>query len=408
MRLPVLGCSILIAACTADGPRDAMTVSDSAGIQIVANDHTRPAWPRAARWQLAGNPGIQVGNLRGNPGHELYGVAHSTRLRDGGIAVANTGLGDIRLFDRLGYYVRTIGLGSDAAESAQPVQVDQLGGDSLLIVQRDLSLTLVDTAGRRISRSRLASPGEGLESPPLPLGIFHDGTLLFRVRHPRDSTATGVGRRQMRLLRYATDGRLLGSFGDFDEEAVLFEDRGGYIFGPTGAVAVADSTTWYSSGDHYELREIGFDGQTLRIVRLDRPEVPVLQADITAYRSNATRQVQNTPRASTFEATLEASQFADIFPALDQIIVDRVGNLWVRNYQWFDFGSGKGWSIFDADGRYLGEMTTPSILEIHDIGDDFVLGRMATGRGSEAVYIFRLEKPGAEAAGDGAVAPPGV
>ena len=75
-------------------------------------------------------------------------------------------------------------------------------------------------------------------------------------------------------------------------------------------------------------------------------------------------------------------------------IVDDVGDIWVRNYQWFDLGSGKGWTVFDPEGRYLGEVTTPSILEIHQIGNDFVLGRMADRSGREAVYIFPLVKPG--------------
>ena len=77
------------------------------------------------------------------------------------------------------------------------------------------------------------------------------------------------------------------------------------------------------------------------------------------------------------------------------LAADDIGDLWVRNYQWFEVGSGKNWTVFDPEGRYLGEVTTPSILEIHQIGADFVLGRMADGRGREAVYIFVLEKPGA-------------
>ena len=97
------------------------------------------------------------------------------------------------------------------------------------------------------------------------------------------------------------------------------------------------------------------------------------------------------------ETTLAASTFADTFPVLDRIIVDDVGNLWARNYQWFDIGSGKSWTVLDPQGRYLGEVTTPSILEIHQIGEDFVLGRMADRRGREAVYIFALEKPSSTA-----------
>ena len=402
MRMPLIAFALLLTACSGEPSRSGTTVSDSAGIRIVANDHTRPGWAREESWTLAGNPAIQVGNVVGDPTQQLYQVAQSRRLRNGGVAVANTGLGDVRLYDARGYHVRTIDVGDPV--TAGPLRVYELAADSILVYQADGSLSVFDSLGQRVRTAALAPPGDGLEPSPEPLGVFEDGTMFFRARHPRDSTASGVGRRKARLLRHGLDGELLGSLGDFDDEAVLFEDRGGYIFGPTGVAAAADSTVWYGGGDRYELREVAPDGRTLRVVRLDRPGAKVLQADISAYRQAVTYQVRLTPRESTMETTLEASTFADTFPVLDRIIVDDVGDLWVRNYQWFDLGSGKAWTVFDPQGRYLGEVTTPSILEIHQIGADFVLGRMADGRGREAVYIFALEKPASVAsstAGDG-------
>ena len=392
MRMPLVAFALLLIACSGETSRSGTTVSDSAGIRIISNDYTRPGWSRAERWTLAANPTIQVGNVIGDPTQKLYRVAQSRRLQNGGVAVANTGLGDVRLYDASGYHIRTIDVGDPV--TAGPLRVYELAADSLLVYQSDGSLSVFDTLGQRVATAALASPGNGLEPSPEPLGVFEDGTMLFRARHPRDSTASGVGRRKARLLRHGKDGELLGSLGDFDHDAVLFEDRGGYIFGPTGVAAASDSTVWYGSGDRYEFREIAPDGRTMRIVRLDSPGNKVLQADISSYRQAVTNKVRLTSRESTMETTLEASTFADTFPALDRIIVDDIGDLWVRNYKWFDLGSGKGWTVFDPEGRYLGEVSTPSTLEIHQIGANFVLGRMADGRGHEAVYIFTLDKPG--------------
>ena len=50
--------------------------------------------------------------------------------------------------------------------------------------------------------------------------------------------------------------------------------------------------------------------------------------------------------------------------------------------------------MFDPDGSYLGIVRVPSLLEIFQIGPDFVLGRMADTRGREAVYVYTLIKPG--------------
>lgn len=400
MRRIALACTLFLAACSAKSSGNDGAPVDSAGVTIVTNDGRRPAWPIKGGWTLANNPSIQVGNVRGNAEHQLFHVGGSRRLADGGIAVANTGFGDVRVFDRGGFYVRTLSLGADAAEQAPPERVYEPAPGDLLVVQGDPSLALFRGSDPRPSRVKLAALEGGLEKVD-PLGMFGDGSLLFRAKHPWDDAATGVGRRRERLLHYGTDGRLLGTIGEFDAEAVLFANRGAYIFAPTASAAPADSTIWYSDGERYELREFARDGRLLRIVRLNRPRKPVIAADRTAYKSAATRQVQGTSREATMPTTLDSSVFADTFPVFDQLVVDAVGDVWVRNYQWFDLGSGKSWSVFDPQGRFLGDVATPSILEIHQIGADFVLGRMADTAGREAVYIFKLNKPDAAPPADG-------
>jgi hypothetical protein len=309
--------------------------------------------------------------------------------------VANSGFGDVRIFDKSGFYGRTL---SVAADSAPPMAVWETAPGEILVYERDGSLVHFRGDAARPTRSKLEAPGDALEDVE-PIGAFRDGTLLVHARYPWDETATGVGRRRARLLRYAPDGKLIGAVGDFDDNAVLFADHGAYLFAPSAAAAAGDSTVWYGDGEHYELKELTRDGRLLRVVRLARPGTPVRQADRSAYQSAVMRRVENTPRAETMGATLDSSVFADTFPVFDRIVVDDLGDLWVRNYQWFDLGSGKSWTIFDPEGRFLGEVTTPSILEIHQIGADYVLGRMADESGREAVYIFPLVKPGTSPTG---------
>ena len=122
----------------------------------------------------------------------------------------------------------------------------------------------------------------------------------------------------------------------------------------------------------------------------------MLQSDRAYYRSAVSRQVRGS-LADRMDTTLATSVFADTFPAYDQILMDDDGNLWVRNYQWFDIGSGYAWTVFDPTGRYLGIVRTPHMLEIFQIGSDFVLGRMVDLRSREAVYVFTLNKPTGEA-----------
>ena len=393
MRRSLLAALVLAVGCSEGPLGEAMVFSDSAGIRIVANNNRRPVWRRDQVWTTSGNPRLQLGNIPGDPDHQLYRVAHSHRLRDGTIAVANTGLGDVRIYGSDGQFLRTLTMPQTGAAQARPVLVAELGSDSLLVVGQSGWLATFDGAGALARSSSLASPGADVEPGLEPLGTFDDGTVVVSAPLPDDPDATGVGRTGVRLLRYAPDGRLLGSIGDFEDRAVLFAERGAYIFGQAAHIAVADSTIWYGESERYEVREIAPDGRTLRIVRLDRPGKEVTPTDISTYISAVSRQVRETPREQSMGVTIEASVYADTVPAFDQILADEEGRIWVRNYQWFNLGSGYRWTVFDADGRFLGDVRTPHLLEIHQIGKDFLLGRMADARGREAVYLWPLEKP---------------
>src|SRR5687767_10932083 len=94
-----------LAACEQGPSREAVILLDSAGVTIVDNDYQQPAWAIDARWRLSPRPRIQVGNQPTNPDQMLYRAAHTRRTSNGGIAVANRGLGDVKVFDEGGFHV---------------------------------------------------------------------------------------------------------------------------------------------------------------------------------------------------------------------------------------------------------------------------------------------------------------
>jgi hypothetical protein len=404
MRTLTLALLLLAAGC---GSREAgadTAVSDSAGVRIVQSDADNPVWGQAETWMLSANPRLQVGNRAGNPNQQLYQVRDAERLPDGRILVANFGIGMVRIFDGAGSHVANLSTPAPDGETVAPVGVYALPGDSVLAVGSDGSLSVYASDGRLARRASVTLPADGVEGSFRPVGRFDDGSLLYRVDLPDDSLATGTGRRMIRLLRYGADGRLIAPYGDFEDQALLFADRGGWIFGPSAQHAIADSTIWYGTAERFELREITADGRTRQVFRLVKAAAPVLSTDRVAYEAAAKRQVEGTSLAPRMDTTLQASVYADSFPAFDRILVDDEGNVWARNYQWFDIGSGYAWTVFDPTGRYLGVVRVPSLLEIFQIGSDFVLGRMADPRGREAVYVYALIKPGVEG-GEGE--PPG-
>ena len=74
------------------------------------------------------------------------------------------------------------------------------------------------------------------------------------------------------------------------------------------------------------------------------------------------------------------------------IHVDRLGNLWVREYN--RPGSIRSqWSVFDADGRFLGPLRFPDRFVPLDIGRDYVLGLSKDEFDVEYIQLYDLIKP---------------
>ncbi|MSR21042.1 MAG: hypothetical protein EXR91_08690 [Gemmatimonadetes bacterium] len=390
---------VLAASCGGGVTREATIVLDSAGVTIVDNDDAQPAWTLETTWRLSPRPRIQVGNQPGNPDQMLYRAAHTRRLSDGGIAVANGGMGDVRVFDAGGYHVTTIGFVLDpTVEAPRPQRVYPIPGDSLLVYLTGGGLSLWDPQYRLRRESQIVTPEAPFEGELEPAGVFDDGTMLILGRLPPDAALTGLQRSTMRPMRFGADGRMIDSFGDFPDETEIMGDEV-HVFGPTGHVAAADSTIWYTSSETYELREIARGGRTLRIVRLDRPLPPVTGADLGAFRVAAVRQMSDDVGKEAAEATVDSYEYAEVFPTFGQVVIDELGNIWALDYRWFDMGSDFRWTVFDHEGRYLGQVVMPYPLTVHQIGADYVLGHMSNGRGGEAVYIYGLNKPEAGAGG---------
>src|SRR5688500_13653384 len=84
---PVLGlcaCWYVMAQCA--GESDASTLS------------------RVAQWRLSQRPVIDIGIASGDPVYELTDAASSLRLDDGGVVVADGGVGELRYFDASGRF----------------------------------------------------------------------------------------------------------------------------------------------------------------------------------------------------------------------------------------------------------------------------------------------------------------
>jgi hypothetical protein len=393
------GALLLIAAAAAcaegQGRESRFVERDSAGVTIVENDHRTPMWANDDdAWRLSETPPIQIGNVPGDLTQTLFHAYDSRRRADGSFVVAVSGIGEVRLYDANGAYVETWNrVGDGPGEFTAPWGIYPLAGDSLLIVDADRDAAVFDAQGFISRTLRIQPPdGDAIDAGD-PIGQFADGTLVYRAPLPVDSTAPGVKRTRVRLVQYDPAGRALGAIGEFDFQTVRVGEPGGFVFGPSGRFAVADSTIWYGPGDRFEFREIARDGRVIRFLRLDKPLQEVTGPDMFGYKQAVLNMVPDGPAEDSARAELELAQFAEFFPAHGELLVDEAGNLWVQSWRWYDVGAAMDWYVFDPAGRYLGDVSMHSRLEPHQIGADFLLGRISTDNGIEAIYLYGLIKP---------------
>jgi hypothetical protein len=73
-------------------------------------------------------------------------------------------------------------------------------------------------------------------------------------------------------------------------------------------------------------------------------------------------------------------------------MVDAGGNLWAERYllPWDTVGI---WDVFDAEGRWIVEVSMPSGFSPRQIGADFVVGLTRDDLGVERIEVRLLERP---------------
>jgi len=385
--LPLATASIVLSGCgPGDGSSQNGIVRDSAGVLIAEN----PSDAAGNAWALPSPPVLEIGRSEGDgPGSDLFGaIANVTRLSNGYIAVADRHAQEVRVFDDEGDHVLTFGRpGEGPGEFTALWSIAELAGDTI---------AAVDALGGRVSLfSSVGVFGRSFPIPRLPgasapnvVGWLADGTLLIEslTRSPSRDT-----RNQRTHFLYAVDrhGEILGTLGEFPGSR-LGQNGLGLGFAARAEFAGGGSLAWVGQSGRFELVGHDRDGSVRRIIRLDRVPRAVTQPEIDEAQAAVERSLQGASGPAV--ERILATEYASHHPVHGVLLADKAGNLWVERYRSHllaDPGP-QEWDIFDAEGRLVGYLATPSGFEITDIGADFVLGFHTDELGVQTVRMYRL------------------
>ena len=231
---------------------------------------------------------------------------------------------------------------------------------------------------------------------------FPDGSfLLAGVGSIQDYLRTDLGERRdsVTYLRMVADGSFADTLARQGSLEYVTARAGNHImlqpvlFGRDSYVASGNGRTYVAESDRFRIDVLDPRGQVVQSIRragdLARPSREQLAAARRlAADARSAQQRPSDPPVGSAQAIPERPTV----PALDRMIVDAHGHLWVREFLVDPQGAPR-WSVYDANGAHVATAQTPAGLEIHQIGPDWILGVATDDMDVELVRIYPLRRP---------------
>ena len=380
---------------TCDRPYDGPPVTgrDSTGVRIV--EAHIPVWTDSTAWTLDPEPLLDLHALGTDDAYTFSRIRGMRRLPDGGIAIANAGTHEIRLFSPLGDHITTVGGPGEGPGEFGNLQRMELVGDSILALDYDGDIAifgpLPDPALVRTIRLTHGSIAS--------LHALHDGTLAVEaIMSVPPPAAPGIVRTPNALLRLDMEGALLDSIGrtagseEYTDNASF---SGTPLFPKRSLVATHGGRIYYGSADLMEVHELGPDGALLRVLRIPGYPLELGKEEVEAEREARFGSVPPMLREG-----IESMPAPKTRPAYRDMLVDPAGAIWLRPFDGAsEGGTPLDWQVIDADGTWLGGVTVPTNVRIWDIGVDEVLATWIDELGQQHPLVLSLRRGGVGGSG---------
>jgi len=392
--------ALILGACESEPPSGhTFATRDSAGVIIAENVGEPPV--EENQWRIGTEPVLQIGTLEGEDAYMFQRIWGATRLSDGRIAVADNRASEIRIYSPTGEHLSTFGRrGEGPAEFDSPVLMGSLPGDTLVVVDRLLRrVNLYDPDEGFIRGATATSEIQGYL---LTVGMFQSGAVMIWDSEWTQEMPNGFFRFPIRYLSVELDGSIGHDFGVHLGTETVYSSRAegegtmvlstSLPFGKGPSAAVARDRFFYSSQDSYEIQVTDEAGRLLRIIRRDLAPRPVTEAHRAELTQGMEDQADDNDQVREFRRMMRDAPVPDYHPALGPIYADALGYLWVEETRMPDEEI-RYTTIFDPEGRMVGQVVLPARVQVQEIGADYLLGRWADDLGVSYLRMYPLERP---------------
>ena len=401
---------LLAVACGGDAPGTAEwsgSVADSAGVAVVTNP-AEGLWPEEGGWTV--REVLAIGGLDAPPAEQFGQVTGIEVGPDGALYVLDQQASELRVFSTDGEHLGTIGEpgqgpGQLGRALAGPFAV---GGDILVPDLQNQRVSRYSTEGESLGSFRL----DFTAGVPIRWDGPLDGRLLAQrrvVTMPGDEPEVPGGDP---VVAVDLDGAVADTLLVLPRGQSLDMSRDGpslrffapepiWDAGPDGRLVSGMNASF-----RIEVRSP--EGRLERIVTLPRQRRPVTERDRDVML-DAMRELSLSQGAppQAVDMMLSRATFAESYPLFASLLVGPDGTLWAQQLRTGDelAGGAEGtfdaqdlgspvWDVFDAEGRYLGEVTFPGRFQPLRVDGDRIWGVARDELDVQSVKGFEVVRPG--------------
>lgn len=372
--------------------RRAVTIFALALAAACANDAERPAVDQAS-WRVDSLPILDIGSMPDDT-TEWIGIAEGVSMvGDSEIVVADRGFAALRYFDLKGHFVRASGRKGDGPGEFQYLARMYHCGDSLVIFDISGPQYMVFGDAGGFARSfRPSAPAGARFNAPYQIACGPGGGFIA-IGWNNDPPVKEPTRLRGNAPLWLADAsgvsqHVLGEF-PASERLAMPNGSGPHPLGKEPVLAMGRDRAYYGAADSVLIRVFDLKGNALPSIQKRSVPLATTEADRARFRLLDTLGKKDVERRLR---QWEKFTFPPTVPAYTAFRVDREDNLWVRLFPRSEENRVR-WLVFSPKGEEIGSLDLPDVLQVYDIGADYVLGiETRQEDGGQQVRMYRLHR----------------
>lgn len=386
-RTLLVAASFLIAACGSKGR------AFPAGSGV----HQPPdaSWSDRTAWSIGPEPLLDLTESGTGPEYQFFQVADLC-WSGKWIAVAETGSGGIKLYRPDGTFLRMLGgKGRGPGEFTWLIRVFCEGSDRIEAFDGELDRVSTFSVRDGFLRSTRFAASNG--RPPADVFPLAGGGYIGTITLPeRSARVFGKIRRYEAVhLLFSDSGAVRGTLAVVPGDEIAYTGPGLYmipVFAYRAVQTVSGNLLYAATSDSFEISVFDRAGRLRR--RITRPGL-----DLSLSAGEARAKIEEVYRRRTGSGGTPATATRNHYPfplprtrpPMSALLVDPGGNVWAAEFAELDEVP-RSWSVFSADGDFLGIVQMPARFQLLVVGSDRVGGVLRDGLDVEHVVILPLLK----------------